>query len=74
MTVSGRPLDTKAAQPTRNEGDRKFSMNQNLTVLFVWRRTLRIMIEAKRCCICQPYSDKVTSLTVSPRIDVQMRL
>ena len=49
-------------------------MNQNLTVLLVWRRTLRIMIEAKRCCICQPYSDKVTSLTVSPRIDVQMRL
>lgn len=33
---------------TRNEGERKFSMNQNLTVLLVFRKTLIIMIEAKR--------------------------
>lgn len=33
---------------TRNEGDKKFSMNQNLTLLFVCRRTLRIIIDAKR--------------------------
>lgn len=33
---------------TRNDGDRKFSMNQNLTVLFVLRRTLRIMMDANR--------------------------
>lgn len=33
---------------TRNEGERKFSINQNLTVLLVFRKTLRIMIEAKR--------------------------
>ena len=33
---------------TKNEGERKFSMNQNFTVLFVLRRTLKIMIDAKR--------------------------
>lgn len=33
---------------TKNEGDKKFSMNQNLTVLLVFRMTLNIMIEAKR--------------------------
>ena len=33
---------------TRKDGERKFSMNQNLTVWFVFLRTLRIMIEAKR--------------------------
>jgi hypothetical protein len=33
---------------TRNEGDRKFSINQNLTVFFVFRRTLSIMIEDSR--------------------------
>ena len=31
---------------TRKEGERKFSINQNLTVLLVFRRTLRIMIDA----------------------------
>ena len=34
---------------TKNEGDKKFSINQNLTVLFVLRNTLRIMIPTKRC-------------------------
>lgn len=33
---------------TRNAGDRKFSMNQNLTVLSVFLSTLRIMIPTKR--------------------------
>ena len=33
---------------TRNEGERKFSINQNLTVLSVFRRTLSIMIEDRR--------------------------
>jgi hypothetical protein len=33
---------------TRKEGDRKFSINQNLTVLLVCFITLRIMIEANR--------------------------
>jgi hypothetical protein len=33
---------------TRNEGERKFSMNQNLTLLFVLRKTLRIMIDTNR--------------------------
>lgn len=36
-------------QRTRNEGDKKFSMNQNLTVCFVFRRTLSIMMPTKRC-------------------------
>ena len=34
---------------TRKEGDKKFSMNQNFTLLFVFRRTLRIIMDAKRC-------------------------
>lgn len=34
---------------TRKEGDKKFSMNQNLTVCFVFRRTLSIMMPTKRC-------------------------
>lgn len=34
---------------TRKDGDKKFSMNQNLTVLFVLRKTLNIIIEANRC-------------------------
>ena len=33
---------------TKNEGERKFSMNQNFTVLLVLRKTLKIMIDAKR--------------------------
>ena len=33
---------------TKNAGERKFSINQNLTVLFVLRRTLRIIIDANR--------------------------
>ena len=33
---------------TRKDGERKFSMNQNLTLLLVLRSTLKIMIEAKR--------------------------
>lgn len=33
---------------TRKEGDKKFSMNQNLTVLFVFRKTLSIMIATNR--------------------------
>ena len=42
-------LELKEKDPlTKKEGDKKFSMNQNLTVLFVLRRTLRIMMEAKR--------------------------
>jgi len=42
------PLITEDWLCTRNEGDRKFSMNQNLTVLFVLRSTLRIMIPTNR--------------------------
>lgn len=34
---------------TRKEGERKFSMNQNLTVLFVWRMTEMAMMNANRC-------------------------
>lgn len=34
---------------TRNEGERKFSMNQNLTVLLVCRMTEIAMIKANRC-------------------------
>jgi hypothetical protein len=34
---------------TRNDGERKFSMSQNLTVLFVFLITLSIMIEDSRC-------------------------
>jgi len=34
--------------PTRKDGDKKFSMNQNLTVLLVFFKTLSIMIEANR--------------------------
>jgi hypothetical protein len=40
-------------QFTRKEGERKFSMNQNLTVLFVFFITLRIMIDANRYKGCQ---------------------
>ena len=32
---------------TKKDGERKFSMNQNFTVPFVLRSTLRIMIDAK---------------------------
>lgn len=32
-----------------NDGERKFWMNQNLTVLFVLRRTDTIMRKAMRC-------------------------
>ena len=38
---------------TKKDGERKFSMNQNLTLLFVWRRTLVIMIDAKRYQECE---------------------
>ena len=41
-------LIEKTNRRTRNEGDKKFSMNQNFTVPFVLRSTLRIMIDAKR--------------------------
>lgn len=34
------------ANRTRKDGDRKFSINQNLTVCSVLRRTLKIMIDA----------------------------
>jgi hypothetical protein len=37
-------MPQKFAQ-TRKDGERKFSMNQNLTVLFVLRRTLKIMMD-----------------------------
>lgn len=36
------------APPTKKDGERKFSMNQNLTVLLVFFRTLRIIMETKR--------------------------
>ena len=34
---------------TRKDGERKFSMNQNFTVCFVLRKTLKIMIDANLC-------------------------
>ena len=45
MSISA---DPKVDVPTKKAGDRKFSMNQNLTVLFVCFITLRIMMEANR--------------------------
>ena len=42
------PADLRVGVPTKKAGDKKFSMNQNLTVLFVCFITLRIMIEANR--------------------------
>ena len=51
------PADLKVDVPTKKAGDKKFSMNQNLTVLLVCFITLRIMIEANRwkenkCGVC----------------------
>jgi len=39
---------TKTRKLTRKVGDRKFSINQNLTVLLVCFITLRTMIDANR--------------------------
>lgn len=39
---------TNSGELTRKEGERKFSMNQNLTVLFVFLKTLKTMIPTKR--------------------------
>jgi hypothetical protein len=60
------------ASLTKKDGDKKFSMNQNLTVLLVFFITLEIMIDAN---LCETGVNIDQTLGyILPRRDVQMLL
>jgi hypothetical protein len=55
-------VTSRGSRLTKNEGERKFSMNQNLTVLWVCFITLKIMMEANRYTSALEYSKTMAYL------------